>query len=149
MISEAMKAKAAAMRAILDGVVEGIGAADEASFNAAAFVINGKAAAIRTWIPDRDYVRGDLAIDPEDGAPYWAMHDHGKTSGHICQPGESPTMWAHCHGTTAQTARPFLAESYNPYQTGHYCTADGAVWRCKYDNVVYSPKDWAMAWERV
>ena len=149
MISESMRRQGAAIRSILDEVVTGIGAVDEASFNAATAVINKKAAAIRTWIPDGDYLRGDLAIDPVDGVPYWAIHDHGRTSGHVCQPSVSPTMWAHCHGTTPETASEFVAESYNPYNIGHYCRDAGKVWRANRDAVVYAPSVWPDAWEEV
>lgn len=148
-ISDKMKAQGFAIRAILDEVVTGIGATDEATFNAAAQTINAKAAAIRTWIPDGDYLRGDLAIDPADGVPYWAIHDHGRSSGHVCQPSASPTMWAHCHGTTPETARPFVAESYNPYNVGHYCTEGGTAYCCKQDAVVFAPSVWADGWEIV
>lgn len=147
MISQAMTAKCAAIRDILDGVVTDIGATDEASFNAKAAAINAKAAAIRTWIPDRDYKRGDMAIDPMDGIPYWALHDHGVTTGHICQPSQSPTMWTHCHGTTPETARPFLAEGHNPYMTGHYCKEGAVVARCKQDNTVHAPSVLPGAWD--
>lgn len=148
-ISEKMRAQGFAIRAILDDVVNEIGATDEASFNAAAAAINKKAAAIRTWIPDGDYNRGDMAIDPADGVPYWAIHAHGKTSGHMCRPSENPTMWAHCHGTSVDTARPFAAESYNPYNVGHYCTEAGYTYRCKQDAVVFAPSVWADGWEVV
>lgn len=146
-ISEKMKAQGFAIRAILDDVVNEIGATDEASFNAAAAAINKKAAAIRTWIPDGDYNRGDMAIDPADGVPYWAIHGHGKTSGHVCQPSVSPTIWAHCHGTTPETAREFVAESYNPYNVGHYCKSGGKTWRSVRDAVAFAPDVWPDGWE--
>ena len=149
MISDEMKVKAAAIRAILDDVVREIGATDEATFNAVAATINAKAAAIRTWIPDGDYNRGDMTIDPADGVPYWAIHAHGKTSGHVCQPSLSPTMWTHCHGTTPETARPFLAESYNTYNTGHYCTEGDLAYCCNQDGIVYPPSVLPSAWEVV
>lgn len=148
-MTEAQRKYLFEVNAILKGVVADIGAVDEAGFNAAAAVINAKAAAIQTWVADRDYLRGDLAIDPADGVPYWAIHSHGKTSGHICQPSQSPTMWAHCHGTTPETARDFVAESYNPYNVGHYCKSGDKVWRCVHDAVVYAPDVWPDGWEVV
>lgn len=146
-ISTEMRNKGFQLRAILDDVVKDIGATDEASFNAKAAIINAKSAAIRTWIPDRDYKRGEMSIDPMDGIPYWALHDHGTSTGHICQPSTTPTMWTHCHGTTPETARPFLAEGHNPYMTGHYCTEGDVVARCKRDNVVHAPSILPDAWE--
>lgn len=138
-----------AIRALLDKVVSAIPAADEAAFNAAAATINENAAAFRVWLKDADYVRGDVTIDPADGVPYWAMHNNGVSTGQVHQPSLSPTIWTHCHGTTPETARPFVAESYNPYMTGHYCTEDGVVKRCTLDNIVYSPSELPYAWEDV
>ena len=141
------KARLAAIRSVLDMMVDEIGAADEASFNAKAAEINKKAAAIPVWREDKDYKRGAMAIDPADGVPYWAIHDQGPGVGQVHRPSQSPTMWAHCHGTTPGTAREFLAESYNPYNEGHYCVSKGAVWRCKVNSCVYAPDAWPDAWE--
>lgn len=147
LLSEYDKARLAAIRNVLNLMIEEIGATDEASFNQKAAEINNKAAAIPVWRADKDYKRGAMAIDPADGVPYWAIHDHGRTSGHVCQPSVTPTMWAHCHGTTPETAREFVAESYNPYNDGHYCVSKGTVWRCKVDGCVYAPVSWPDAWE--
>lgn len=148
-LSAEKRAQAFAIRAVLDDVVNGFGAVDESSFNAAATVINAKAAAIRVYVEDADYVRGDVRIDPMDGVPYWAMHNHGVSSGHICRPSLSPTMWTHCHGTTPETARPFVAEGHNPYMTGHYCKEGNVIARCKQDNVIHAPSVLPTAWEVV
>ena len=147
LITETLRQHLAAVRAILEDVVKDIGATDEASFNAAAATVNKKIAAIRTWIEDGEYIRGDMTIDPEDGVPYWAIHSHGKSTGHVCQPSKSPTMWAHCHGTSPETARPFIAESYNTYSTGHYCIEGNVVARCIQDGIVYPPSVLPAAWE--
>jgi len=147
LLSEFDKARLAAIRSMLDMMVDEIGAADEASFNAKAAEINKKAAAIPVWREDKDYKRGAMAIDPADGVPYWAIHDQGPGTGQVHRPSVSPTMWAHCHGTTPETAREFVAESYNPYNEGHYCVSKGAVWRCKVNSCVYAPDAWPDAWE--
>ena len=147
MISESMRKQRAAIRSILDEVVSGIGAADEASFNARAAEINKKAAAIPAWREDKDYKRGAMVVDPADGVPYWAIHDQGPGIGQVHRPSQSPTMWAHCHGTTPETARDFVAESYNPYNVGHYCKSGDKVWRCVRDAVVYAPDVWPDGWE--
>lgn len=147
MLSEAMRKKGFQIREILDDVVSGLGAENEAGFNAAAAEINRKAAAIRTYMPDRDYRRGDMVIDPADGIPYWAMHDHGPSTGQVHRPSQSPTVWTHCHGTTPETARPFAAEGHNPYMAGHYCTENGHVKRCTQNNTVHAPSVLPGAWE--
>lgn len=148
-MNEAQRKQFFEIRALMDKLVAAIPAANEAEFNASTFAINENAAAFRTWLKDADYKRGDVRIDPADGVPYWAMHDHGASSGHVCQPSLTPSVWTHCHGTTPETAREFIAEGHNPYMTGHYCTENGMIKRCIQDNTVYAPSVWPQAWETV
>ena len=143
------RSEAVGIRKALDNLVATIPLADEVAFNGSAGVINENYMAFRVWLADVDYVRGDVRVDPADGVPYWAMHDNGKTSGQVHQPSVSPTVWVHCHGTTMETARPFIAEGHNPYMTGHYCTENGGIFRCKRDNVVHAPSVLLDAWEKV
>lgn len=149
MMTEAQRKQFFEIRRLMDEIVAAIPAADETEFNASASAINENAAAIRTWLSNGDYVRGDVRIDPSDGIPYWAMHTHGASTGLIYQPSQSPTIWTHCHGTTPETAREFIAEGHNPYMTGHYCTENGMIKRCIQDNTVYAPSVWPQAWETV
>lgn len=142
------------IRNIMDGVVDSIGAVDEASFNAAAAEINAKAVAIRVWIAGtaekpREYKRGAIRKDPQTGVPHWALHDHTSVPGQELQPSLSPTMWAHCHGTTPETASDFVAEGHNPYMDGHYCVENGAVYLCGQDNTVHAPSVYPQAWTMV
>lgn len=148
-MTEAQRAKFFEIRRLLDELAGGIQPADEAAFNAAAKTINDHLAAFRVWRADADYKRGALTVDPDTGSAYWAMHDNGKTSGQVHKPGESPTIWARCHGTSPETAWPFVAESYNTYMNGHYCTEGGGVYRCLQDNIVYAPSVLPGAWEEV
>ena len=149
MMNEAQRKQFFEIRRLLDELVDGYALNDENTFNANAALINKNTAAFRVYVEDADYVRGDVRIDPADGVPYWAMHDHGVSSGHICRPSLSPTMWTHCHGTTLETARPFVAEGHNPYMTGHYCTEGDVTARCTQDNVVHAPSVLPIAWEVV
>lgn len=109
--------------------------------------INDSMMAIQLWKPYTEYKRNDVRIDPEDGNPYWAMHDHTSVEGQELQPSLTPTIWTHYHGTTPETARPFIQEGHNPYMIGHYCTFNGEVKRCILDNNIYSPADYSAAWE--
>lgn len=143
------RSEAVGIRKALDNLVATISLADEASFNSAASTINENHMAFRLWRDDRDYTRGDVAIDPADNCPYWAMHSHGPTIGQVHHPSTSPTIWTHCHGTTPETARPFLAEGHNPYMDGHYCIENGAVYLCKQNNTVHAPSVLPVAWEMV
>ena len=148
-MTEAQRKQFFEIRRLMDKLVAAIPMSDETEFNASASAINENAAAIRTWLRDADYVRGDIRTDPIDGVPYWAMHDHGASTGQVHQPSFSPTIWTHCHGTTPETARPFIAEGHNPYMYGHYCTESGVIKRCIQDNTVYAPSVWPQAWEIV
>ena len=148
-IPAAQRAQLFDVRRILDKYEKGMNLTDESAFNAAAAIINEDAAAFRVWLENGDYQRGDVRIDPADNVPYWAIHSHGAASGHICQPSKTPSMWAHCHGTSPETARPFVAESYNLYQQGHYCTEHGAVFLCLANNTVHAPGVLPSAWKQV
>lgn len=138
-----------AMRAIMDKVVAAIPASNETEFNSSAALINENMAAVRVWKADKDYKRGAIATDPENGVPYWAMHDNGPTTGQVHQPSKSPTIWTHCHGTTPETARPFVAEGHNPYMKGHYCTENGSIYECVVHGNVYSPATYPAGWKEV
>ncbi len=135
------------MRRIFDNLVASIPASSEVEFNSSAEAINDIASAIRVWLPYKTYNRGDIRVDKEDNCPYWSMHIHTSVEGQELQPSKSPTIWAHCHGTTLETARPFVAEAHNPYHTGHYCIENDKVYRCKQDNTVYAPSVLPSAWE--
>lgn len=153
-LTNEQRAKFFAIRNIMDKLISAIPVADEAAFNAAAAEINDNAAALRLWLPGtadkpRDYARTDIRVDPADGCPYWAMVAHTSYAGQELRPSTSPTIWAHCHGTTPETARPFVAEGHNPYMSGHYCTENGAVYLCKQDATVHAPSVLPQAWEAV
>lgn len=143
------RSEAVRLRELLDKIVESIPMSSEAEFNASASAINENAAAIRVWAAGRSYKRGDIRVDLADGVPYWAMHDHTSVDGAELRPSQTPTIWAHCHGTTAETARTFVAEGHNPYMTGHTCTEGSVVARCMMDNIVYPPSVLPGAWELI
>jgi len=145
-LSDAQRKQFFAMRGMMDKIVAAIPASSEAEFNASAAAINENAAAIRVWVAGRSYNRTDIRIDPADGVPYWALHTHSSVEGAELQPSLTPTIWAHCHGTTLETARPFVAEGHNPYMAGHYCTENGAVFVCIQNNTVHAPSVLPQAW---
>lgn len=145
------RSKALGIRALLDGIVSALQATDETSWNAAAAEVNAKIDAFRVWLPGiegnpRNYTRGDIRIDEADNVPYWAMHTHTSYAGAELQPSITLSIWAHCHGTSFGTARPFVAEGHNPYMEGHFCMENGTVYRCKVDNTVHAPSVLPEAW---
>ena len=148
-LTEKQRKQFAAIRAIMDKVVAAIPMSNESEYNQSAATINENSAAIRIWVPLKNYKRGDLRVSPVDGVPYWSMHDHSSVEGAELEPSASPTIWAHCHGTTPETARSFVAEGHNPYNEGHYCTENGTVYKCNQDSTVHSPSVLPSVWEIV
>lgn len=143
------RSEAVGIRKALDNLVVKLALVNEDAFNSSAAEINENAAAFRVWLAERDYARGDVTIDPDDNCPYWAMHNHGPSYGQIHQPSKSPTVWTHCHGTTPETAREFIAEGHNPYHAGHYCRENSVIAMCNTDNTVHPPSVLPQAWDIV
>lgn len=111
--------------------------------------INNSLIVIRTWEAGQSYMRNDVRVDPVDGIPYWAMHDHTSVEGQELQPSLTPSMWAHYHGTTPETARLFVQEGHNPYMNGHYCIENDNIYLCELDNTIYAPSVYPNAWKQV
>jgi hypothetical protein len=134
MMNEAQRAELFAFRKALDGFVHKI------VENAAE--INEHAAVIRAWTPGA-YVVGDVRM--YDGIPYKCVQAHdGEWT-----PDTTPALWMQYHGTSAATARPWIAPTgaHDMYKSGEYMIwTDGTVYRCLTDTV-YSPVDYAQAWE--
>lgn len=148
-LTKAQEAYFFAIREFWDDIIASIPTTSEAEFNENAGLINTAAIAARVWIAGKHYERGDIRIDPADGVPYWAMHTHDSVEGQELQPSLTPSIWTHCHGTTPETAREFVAEGHNPYQVDHYCVENGKVYRCKAPNTVHAPSVYAQAWEEM
>ena len=84
------------------------------------------------------------------------------TAGHVVRligsydsdvwPGEPETLlaqWKFVWSKDPQKARPFLALSTSPYDTGDCCTDGGKVWRSTIDNNVWAPTAYPQGWEEV
>lgn len=84
------------------------------------------------------------------------------TAGHVVRligsydsdvwPGEPETLlaqWKFVWSKYPQKARPFLALSTSPYDTGDCCTDGGKVWRSTIDNNVWAPTAYPDGWEEV
>lgn len=153
-LTKAQEAYFHAIREFWDDIMASIPTSTEAEFNENADQVNIATIAARVWLAgtaekSRHYERGDIRVDPADGVPYWAMHSHDSVPGQELQPSITPSIWTHCHGTTPETARPFVAEGHNPYQAGHYCTEDGKVYCCNTANIIHAPSVYAQAWDEV
>lgn len=93
------------------------------------------------------YALGDLRT--ENGVPYKCTQPHTHHGEEGWNPASGSSLWRRFHGTTQETAWEFTADGANPYMTGEFCVENGAVYRCKGDNIVHAPSVLAGSWEAV
>lgn len=137
---EQAKAKARSMRKAADGLIEKI------SYSAAE--INDNLGVLREWKMGV-YDIGDVRMD--EGNPYKCVQYHDSTHNPDWHPSNVPALWMQYHGTTRDTARPFIhpTGAQDMYLAGEYMIwTDGSIKRAKMDTA-YSPDEYAQAWETV
>lgn len=111
--------------------------------------INANMAAIRPWKPRVYEANKDVRM--YDGVPYKCVQSHDSTVNDDWNPAVTPALWMQYHGTTAETARPWIAPTgaHDMYKQGEYMIwTDGALYRCE-DDTVFSPGDYAQAWTKI
>lgn len=104
--------------------------------------INDNLSVIRPWAPGA-YSIGDVRV--YEGIPYKCVQAHDGA----WNPAETPALWMQYHGTSAASARPWVAPTgaHDMYKAGEFMVwTDGTVYRCLTDTA-YSPADYAQAWE--
>ena len=107
--------------------------------------INSNMVALRVWTPGA-YVVGDVRLF--EGNPYKCVQAHDSTDNPAWNPAETPALWMQYHGTTKETARPYIAPTgaHDMYLTGEWMIwTDGLAYRCVLDTS-YSPAEYAAAW---
>lgn len=110
--------------------------------------INEHLSAIRPWKPGV-YSTGDVRM--YEGIPYKCVQAHNSMANALWTPSATPALWMQYHGTTAETARPWIAPTgaHDMYKAGEYMIwTDGAIYKCLADTI-YSPADYAQAWEQI
>lgn len=65
------------------------------------------------------------------------------------EPEELVAQWGFKWSTDPAKARPFIALSTSPYNTGDCCTYDGKTWRSGQDGNVWEPGTPNILWEEV
>lgn len=65
------------------------------------------------------------------------------------EPEELPAQWGFVWSTDPAKARPFVAISTSPYNTGDCCTENGGTYRSIMDNNVGAPSAYSAGWEPV
>ena len=139
-MSKEQKARLTAYRAAMDAAVE------NAREDAAAF--NKVAVMARSWTPGT-YAVGDVRV--YDGIPYRCVQAHDSSVNPDWTPDATPALWMQYHGTTPETARPWVAPAgaHDIYRAGEYMIwTDGQMYKCL-QNTNFSPVEYAQAWEAV
>ena len=99
-MSKEQKARLTAYRAAMDAAVESV------RENTAA--LNKVAVMARPWAPGA-YAVGDVRV--YGGIPYRCVQAHDSSANPAWTPGATPALWMQYHGTTPETARPWVAAS--------------------------------------
>lgn len=139
-MSEAQKEKLIAYRAAMDTVVE-VAREDTATINRVVVLI-------RPWMPGV-YTVDDVSV--YDGIPYRCVQGHDSTQNPDWTPDAEPALWMQYHGTSPETARPWVAPAgaHDIYRAGEYMIwTDGQMYKCLQDTN-FSPAEYAQAWEVV
>lgn len=108
--------------------------------------INDNAGLLRAW-KEGAYSAGDLR--EHQGIPYKCVQAHDSTVNPGWTPDAVPALWMQYHGTSPETARPWLAPAgaHDQYKAGEYMIwTDGKLYQCLSDTA-YSPADYAAAWK--
>lgn len=130
----------AAMRKAMDKFVEKI--VDSTT------EINDNVMAIRTWVPGK-YDVNDVRV--YENIPYKCVQAHDSTVNEDWNPVTTPALWMQYHGTEKDYARPWVQPTgaHDMYKVDEYMVqTDGMIYHCIQDTV-YSPQDYAQAWEVV
>ena len=107
---------------------------------------NAYTAAVREW-KEGAYSTGDVRM--RNGAPYKCVQAHDSTANPGWTPEATPALWMQYHGTTKETARPWITPTgaHDMYKAGEYMIwTDGKTYKAKMDTA-YSPAEYAQAWE--
>lgn len=139
-MTDTQRTELLAMRKALDGLVVRI--ADSPA------EINEYQAAVREWQPGA-FAVGD--VRQRLGAPYKCVQGHDSTANTGWTPEATPALWMQYHGTTPESARPWIAPTgaHDMYKSGEYTIwTDGKTYKAKMDTA-YSPADYPQAWDAV
>lgn len=131
--------KLLAIRAAMDASVANA-AEDTAALNAVADFV-------RPWQPGA-YTVGD--VRSWQGAPYKCVQAHDSTGNEGWNPGATPALWMQYHGTSKETARPWVAPTgaHDQYLAGEWMIyTDGETYECL-SNTVYTPDVYPAAWRK-
>lgn len=110
-----------------------------------AALINAALPLLADWQPAA-YQAGD--VRQYQGAPYKCVQAHDATGNPDWTPDAVPALWMQYHGTSRETARPWVAPTgaHDMYHAGEWMIwTDGAVYECLSDTA-YTPEQYGQAW---
>lgn len=110
--------------------------------------VNESVIVIRKWHPSV-YNMGDVRLYEE--IPYKCIQAHDSTENEAWNPAETPALWMQYHGTSPETARPWIRPTgaQDIYKVGEYMIwTDGTIMKCVFDTN-FSPDEYPQAWEIV
>lgn len=110
--------------------------------------INENPVVIRSWKPG-NYVINDIRV--YKNIPYKCVQAHDSSANMDWAPDTQPALWMQYHGTTVQTARPWVTPTgaHDMYKTDEYVIwSDDLVYRCKVDTI-YDPITMPTSWEKI
>ena len=137
---EELYAKARAMRKAADSLIGKI--ADNTA------EVNENTEVIREWTQGVYKVND---VRKQNDVPYKCIQPHDSTDNPDWNPAATPALWSPYHGTSKETARPFVhpTSAADMYLKGEYMIwEDDTIKRAKQDTA-YSPAEYAQAWEDV
>ena len=100
----------------------------------------------------RDYTDCPVGTPVTDGGQVWQLLQPYNAAAHEGRPAELRALWGLCHTKDARRAKAWVAPcgTSGMYMQGEcYKDAEGAVWRCKQDDVVYDAAAMPEMWEKV
>lgn len=107
---------------------------------------------IKPWVPGTSekpitYTK-DLDLRVHDGAPYKCAQTHTHRGEAGWEPGVAPALWYAYHGTSPETARPYIQPTgaHDVYRLGEYIIDDGRIKPPTVDNMAYSPAAYPAGW---
>ena len=110
--------------------------------------INESISLLRQW-KETAYELNDVRM--YKNIPYKCVQAHDSTGNPTWTPDVTPFLWMQYHGTTPETARPWVQPTgaHDMYKVGEYMLwTDNNIYKCTYDTT-YSPAEYAQAWDIV
>lgn len=139
-LTSEQRIRAEKLRAAMDAAVPHLAASTEA--------INACIDMIRPWKPGV-YEKND--VRDYNGTPYKCVQGHDSTANPGWTPAATPALWMQYHGTTKDSARPWVQPTgaHDMYLHGEYMIwTDGKTYKCISDTN-FSPVEYAQAWSVV